>query len=178
MSPITSFLRQSNAFRVIETFEARRMLTTLVVDLVDAACKEAGPVYCDIQHAVDDASDGDRIEVATGTCSSVNVTELNDLIIEAASPDTEPTIDAGGGDHGLKTDANADGRFNSSDLIIALAAGRFETRQPATFSEGDWNTDGVFDSLDLIAALASGHFTAEARPVSIDFDVATDALFA
>ena len=66
-------------------------------------------------------------------------------------------------------DANQDKTFNSSDIIEVLAGGKYETGEPATWSEGDWNRapdeqlltgppvgDGVFDSLDIIAALSTG----------------------
>ena len=66
-------------------------------------------------------------------------------------------------------DANEDREVNSADIILVSGAGKYETGEPATWSEGDWNGapnadfidgpppgDGVFDSKDLIAALGTG----------------------
>ena len=68
-------------------------------------------------------------------------------------------------------DANQDRRFSSADIIRVLGAGRYETGQRATWSQGDWNGapnsgyrsgpppgNGYFDSTDIIAALGSGLF--------------------
>jgi hypothetical protein len=50
-------------------------------------------------------------------------------------------------------DANQDGRFDSSDLLQVLLAGKFMTSQSAAWSEGDWNGDGLFDQLDILLVL-------------------------
>ena len=52
-------------------------------------------------------------------------------------------------------DANGDGLFNSTDLVIVLQAGEYEDRieDNSTFAEGDWNGDGDFDSSDLVLSL-------------------------
>jgi hypothetical protein len=50
-------------------------------------------------------------------------------------------------------DANEDGLFDQSDIVLVLQAAKYLTGQPATWSEGDWNGDGVFDQLDLVEAL-------------------------
>jgi len=55
-------------------------------------------------------------------------------------------------------DTNEDGRFNQLDLVQVLQAGKYNTGQPATFSEGDWNGDGLFDPLDLVTALQTGSY--------------------
>jgi hypothetical protein len=57
-------------------------------------------------------------------------------------------------------DANLDGRFDSSDLVLVLAAGEFEDRIDgnSTWAEGDWNCDGEFNTSDLVFALQSGGF--------------------
>jgi hypothetical protein len=59
-------------------------------------------------------------------------------------------------------DSNADGRFDSLDLVMALAGGKYLTGRVATYAEGDWNGDGLFDRLDLVAVLAEGRYN-EAR---------------
>jgi hypothetical protein len=42
-------------------------------------------------------------------------------------------------------DSNADGLFNSQDLIQVLAAGKYETGEKAFWADGDWNQDGLFN---------------------------------
>lgn len=51
-------------------------------------------------------------------------------------------------------DVNGDGVFNSTDLLLAFASGKFETGEAASWSEGDWNFDGVFNSDDLVDAFS------------------------
>ena len=55
-------------------------------------------------------------------------------------------------------DANRDGRFDQLDIIQVLEAGKYNTGEPADFSQGDFNRDGVFDQLDIIAALQTGAY--------------------
>jgi hypothetical protein len=55
-------------------------------------------------------------------------------------------------------DASGDGRFQSTDLIQVLAAGKFETSRPASWLEGDWDGDGVFGTSDLILAMQQGTY--------------------
>jgi hypothetical protein len=55
-------------------------------------------------------------------------------------------------------DSNEDGQFDSADLILAFAAGKYETDEPATWSEGNWNNDGRFNSADLVLALSTGNY--------------------
>ena len=57
-------------------------------------------------------------------------------------------------------DANEDGRFDTSDLVHTMQAGKYETAIAATFAEGDWNRDGFFDSADLLMAAATDRFEA------------------
>ncbi len=63
-------------------------------------------------------------------------------------------------------DTNLDGVFDSSDLILALAAGKYEDGidDNATWAEGDWNGDGDFDSGDLVAAFVAGNFVNNGEP--------------
>ena len=60
-------------------------------------------------------------------------------------------------------DSNFDGEFNSSDFVAVFGAAKYETNQPATWSEGDWNGDGVFSSSDFVAAFDSGGYETGAR---------------
>ncbi|MCA9196809.1 MAG: PEP-CTERM sorting domain-containing protein, partial [Planctomycetales bacterium] len=55
-------------------------------------------------------------------------------------------------------DSNLDGEFNSADFVAVFTAGKFETQQEATWSEGDWNGDGFFDSSDFVVAFTDGGF--------------------
>lgn len=64
-------------------------------------------------------------------------------------------------------DANLDGIFDSSDLILVFTAGQYEDviAGNSTWETGDWNGDGEFDSGDMIAAFGSGAFvSASKRP--------------
>lgn len=55
-------------------------------------------------------------------------------------------------------DADLDGEFNSSDLVTVFAAGKYESGENASWSEGDWDGDATFGSSDLVAAFASGGY--------------------
>ena len=55
-------------------------------------------------------------------------------------------------------DANLDGEFNSGDFVQVFSAGKYETDEFATWSEGDWNADERFDSGDFVAAFANGGY--------------------
>ena len=51
-------------------------------------------------------------------------------------------------------DANLDGEFNSSDLILVFQSNQYEDGIPrnSSWETGDWNGDGEFDTADLIKA--------------------------
>lgn len=57
-------------------------------------------------------------------------------------------------------DANLDGEFNSSDLIVVFQAGEYEDNimLNSTWAEGDWNGDGEFDTGDLVHAFQDGGY--------------------
>jgi hypothetical protein len=55
-------------------------------------------------------------------------------------------------------DANRDGAFNQLDIVQVLQAGKYQTGQPAAWSEGDFNGDSLCDQLDIVAALQSGKY--------------------
>jgi hypothetical protein len=68
-------------------------------------------------------------------------------------------------------DANRDWRFDQEDVAQVLLAGKYLTREPATWEEGDWNEDETFDQLDIVAALhrgsyLQGYYTALRGPVA------------
>ena len=50
-------------------------------------------------------------------------------------------------------DSNRDGVFNQLDIVHVLAAGKYLTGEPASWSDGDWTDNGVFDQTDIIRAL-------------------------
>lgn len=57
-------------------------------------------------------------------------------------------------------DANLDGRFDSTDLILIFQAGEYEDALVgnSTWASGDWNLDGEFDTTDLVAAFTFGDY--------------------
>lgn len=57
-------------------------------------------------------------------------------------------------------DANLDGVFDSSDLVLIFQAGEFEdlVERNSGWADGDWNCDGEFDSGDLVAAFQAGTY--------------------
>ncbi|MEZ6120063.1 MAG: FG-GAP-like repeat-containing protein [Pirellulaceae bacterium] len=67
-------------------------------------------------------------------------------------------------------DANDDGRFDSSDLILVFQAGEYEddTTGNSTYADGDWNGDREFDSGDLVLAFQAGTYAEAARTATVD----------
>ena len=63
-------------------------------------------------------------------------------------------------------DANLDKEFNSGDLVVVFAAGKYETEQMAGWAEGDWQGDMQFNSSDLVAAFADGGYEQGPRPLA------------
>lgn len=55
-------------------------------------------------------------------------------------------------------DSNFDGEFSSSDFVTVFVPAKYETGQPATWSEGDWNGDGLFNSSDFVAAFTGAGY--------------------
>ncbi|MCA9168661.1 MAG: pentapeptide repeat-containing protein, partial [Planctomycetales bacterium] len=74
------------------------------------------------------------------------------------------TADLGMWVHDLKHtwfgDANLDGGFNSSDLVIIFQAGEYEdeVENNSTWATGDWNADGDFTTSDLVVAFQDGGY--------------------
>ena len=60
-------------------------------------------------------------------------------------------------------DSNLDGVFTSSDFVLVFTAGKFETGDEASWSEGDWDGDKFFSSSDFVAAFIDGGFEAGER---------------
>lgn len=66
-------------------------------------------------------------------------------------------------------DLDDDGNFTSSDLVLLMQRGRFETvpAEGTSWSEGDFTCDGRFDSQDLVYVLAStGYFEYQEEPLA------------
>lgn len=57
-------------------------------------------------------------------------------------------------------DANLDGEFNRSDLVVAFELSEYEDAVPfnSLWETGDWNGDGDFDSGDLVLAFQDGGY--------------------
>jgi hypothetical protein len=88
-------------------------------------------------------------------------------------------------------DANLDGEFNSTDLIEAMASGKYELAVDAGWAEGDWTADLRFNSTDFVAAISDnpcefcgppprpampaiqGDFTLDGQLTAEDIDVLT-----
>ncbi|MCA9196528.1 MAG: hypothetical protein KDA87_03280 [Planctomycetales bacterium] len=61
-------------------------------------------------------------------------------------------------------DANLDGEFDSSDLVLVFQAGKYGQDVEALWHEGDWTGDLRFDASDFVAAF-SGHGELPPRPL-------------
>ena len=55
-------------------------------------------------------------------------------------------------------DANLDGEFSSSDLVVVLSSGTYEVDVDSVWSSGDFDGDGRTNSSDLVVALADGGY--------------------
>ena len=55
-------------------------------------------------------------------------------------------------------DANFDGEFNSTDFVEVFKIGKYESGEPAGWTEGDWNFDERFDSGDFVVAFQDGRY--------------------
>ena len=55
-------------------------------------------------------------------------------------------------------DSDLDGHFNSFDLVKVFRAAKYETNEPASWSEGDWDGNGRFDNGDLVTAFQAAEY--------------------
>lgn len=75
--------------------------------------------------------------------------------------------------HGVRQtwigDANLDGEFNSTDLIVVFQAGHYESEalMETFWQHGDWNGDAVFDTGDLVAAFQDGGYDQGTRAQAV-----------
>jgi hypothetical protein len=63
-------------------------------------------------------------------------------------------------------DADRNGRFDPSDIVLVLQGGKYLSGEAADWEEGDFNGDGVFDQLDIVAALRTGDYLQTPQPVN------------
>ena len=61
-------------------------------------------------------------------------------------------------------DADLNGVFNSSDFVVVFSSAKYETGQPAVWTQGDWDGDGVFNSSDFVAAFSNAGYETGPRP--------------
>ncbi len=64
-------------------------------------------------------------------------------------------------------DSNLDNVFDSGDLVLVFAGGKYESGENATWELGDWNGDMEFGSGDLVFAFSDGGYVAAAAPAAI-----------
>ena len=57
-------------------------------------------------------------------------------------------------------DVNCDGVFDSSDLVILMQHGKYESGEAADWITGDFTNDGAFDVTDLVFAVEQLGYTA------------------
>lgn len=57
-------------------------------------------------------------------------------------------------------DSTQDGVFDRWDIVHVMQAAKYETGEPADWSEGDWDGNGVFDRMDIVHVLATGQYQA------------------
>ena len=69
-------------------------------------------------------------------------------------------------------DANLDGLFNSSDLVVAFQQAQYEDQIPnnSGWASGDWNCDGDFTTSDLVVAFQSGSYVAASQSKATESD--------
>ena len=64
-------------------------------------------------------------------------------------------------------DADLNGLFDSADFVTVFTAGKYETDDPAGWTEGDWDGNGAFDSADFVVAFVDGGYEAGAYPGAV-----------
>ncbi len=69
----------------------------------------------------------------------------------------------------LPGDANLDGIFDSSDMVLVFQSGHYEDNVPGNsdWTTGDWDGDGDFTSLDMVLAFQQGTYETAAAPGSV-----------
>jgi hypothetical protein len=104
-----------------------------------------------------DASDINALTAASASGGNQTLYDLNnDGLVNVA--DVNTWITAGDIYNSYSGDANLDREFNSGDLVTLFVAGKYETGNPAVWTEGDFNGDGVFNTGDFVTALSGGGY--------------------
>ena len=115
----------------------------LQATVIPLPCDLNGDTYCDCH-------DIDLITEAIGNGSDDIDLDLNN------DGDVDPDdrdyliVDLMNSPYG---DVNADGVFDSSDLVQVFGEGYYDVEdpeEPVSYCDGDWNGDGVFNSADLV----------------------------
>jgi hypothetical protein len=110
-----------------------------------------------------EAADIDRLCLAIRTGDSSEAFDLNtDDSVNQLDVD-ELVLGILGSQYG---DANLDGIFNSSDLVVIFQAGEYEDEIAGNsgWADGDWNCDGDFNTSDLVDAFIRGAYVAATVP--------------
>ena len=126
-----------------------------LVPLADIRNRTDGVVVTHTLTAIDDRL---TVELRNGISPE---REMGHGIIHAVTLEKISGLHAG--------DADQDFDFDQLDLVQVLSAGKYLTRQVATWGEGDWNGafggegdpprgDGRFDQLDILLAVAEGTY--------------------
>ncbi|MCP4192266.1 MAG: hypothetical protein GY768_16770 [Planctomycetaceae bacterium] len=106
--------------------------------------------------------DLDRLleEVRAGTNRSAFDVNSDDLVNTA---DIEAYVNGPEILNSYIGDANLDGAFNSTDLVVVFRANKYESGEFASWAQGDWTGDGYFDSGDLVLAFVGGGYEIGSR---------------
>jgi hypothetical protein len=104
-----------------------------------------------------DALDIDALTAASASGENQSQYDLNnDGLVNVA--DVNAWITGGDVYNSYSGDANLDREFNSGDLVTLFVAGKYETGNPAVWTEGDFNGDGIFNTGDFVTALSGGGY--------------------
>ena len=105
--------------------------------------------YSDEWH---ESTDGDGFSLEIKQPNNADLTSWN--IADSWSPSASVGGSPGSGSV-LPGDANGDGVFDSSDLVLVFQSAEYEDdiEDNSTFAEGDWNGDGDFTSSDIISCI-------------------------
>jgi hypothetical protein len=128
----------------------------------DDNCGGAGGVAGDFNgNGMRDLEDVDLLAMATATVGADAKFDLTgDGNVDGADLNEWVTVLT----NTFPGDSNFDGEFSSSDFVTVFTSAKYETGQPAKWSEGDWNGDGVFSSADFVTAFTAGAYEKGPNP--------------
>lgn len=113
---------------------------------------------CDLNaDSVCDALDIDELTVAVRTSRFADRFDLDD---NGTVDDEDRTVWVNQLKRTYFGDANLDGEFGSTDLVITFSSGTYEddVLGNSGWSDGDWDGDGDFTSSDLVKAFSTGAY--------------------